>query len=571
MHSIKHLLKIFSLFMFLIAALAVIYIGVVSNKNMQKKVAETNRTALTIAVNDIDKALERTDQQLYDLLYSSNILSKLSNDSDIEEQYLSQLQISNSLKQIFSQCELVNGLWYYIPDYEEFVVSTSGVLNMDESKKILESMAIKIRSYREGQPVESSKWLINEINGSYYLIRLIDLGKTYCGAWVRIDGIGQSLLDARGDLLLVFSSLDGNIVYDGKRFTHFTHSEDPYEFVSDSEGVKYLQVSLKSQTGEYWVSYLTQDNPMLSNQFDKDLFLVGLAAITTVILFFASVHVLQRIIYRPLIKLKDAMSDFRQGDFSPALDSSRLLEFELLNQTFESMIREIKDLKIDIYEQQLMQQKIKRQYLQIQLKSHFYLNCLNIIHSLAQIRNYKLIQELTRSLGAYFRYTSNDSSELNPLENELEHVRNYMHIQEIRFPDRFAYFEEVSPSLLRESIPSLVLQTFIENSVEHAIDLDKDNWIRLTITPVEVNQAKGMKISITDNGKGFTQQQLEQLNNKDDHNLVLDSKNEIGIKNVKSRLGLIYKEKAQIHFSNDPDGGAVINLWLPLLKEEDDK
>lgn len=568
-YSIHGLLRVFSFFVFAVSILTVVLILSISSAKSKEHAAETNRMALTIILNKIDESIERTEQKLYDLTYCDELLDDLEHASSELEVYLAEKQISETLKEISEDSELVNGVWYYIPKQDKFARYTSGVLNADEGDEILRDMEGHIRTYLIGRPVESSKWVLQIREGNGYLMRLIDLGRTYCGAWIRLDGLEKTLLEGNENGLM-FCSQDGKTFSGSYNFEQYSYAEEGYQVMTDEEDKSYLQVSMKSETGDYWVSYLSRENSLSSGKFDRELLWFAMIAILIVVLFLFSVSVLREIIYRPLMNLNHAMEKIKDGNMELQIKKSGLAEFELLNQTFRDMMREVKDLKIDIYEQQLAQQRIKRQYLQIQLKSHFYLNCLNIIYSLAQMKNYKLIQELTRCLGAYYRYTSDDSQELHVLERELEHVRNYMHIQEIRFPDQFTYLEEVDETLLPVKIPSLLLQTFVENALEHAIDLDKKNWIRLRITALECEGSEGMKIEVRDNGKGFEMEKLIKLNDESEQEIILEARDEIGIKNIKNRLNLIYHGKANIHFENASEGGAVVSLWIPVKRGEED-
>ena len=567
-HSIKLILSAFSAFVLVIAALTVVYIVAISNKKMREQIALANRSSLQVISDEIDKTLLGVDGQFFSLPY--NMFS--SPEGSVE----SKANLSSYLRNIALVYPLVNGLWYYIPDSNEFVVSTAGVSSMDESNMIIEALAPRIHSYGSGTPVESSRWRLEEISGVFYLTRMLEADSSYCGAWIRIESMSRKL-NMRKGAYLVFNAANGDEFSGRLTFHKFEPepSDGLFAFIKGLDDKSYLAVTVTSQAGDFWVSYLVQESFDLSSQIDADadILTVALAAIVAVILFLVGVEMLRRLIYRPLNLLQGTMGEVRQGNFSPTISNSRLSEFQRLNQTFEYMLKEIRALKIDVYEQRLDRQRIEQRFLQIQLKSHFYLNCLNIIHSLAQVNNYSLIQDLTRSLGAYFRYMADDFSKVNTLSEELEHLRNYMHIQEIRFPNRLKYAEEVPPELLFVRIPPLVLQTFVENSVEHAIDLDKDNLISVTATAARAEPDKnlGIEVCIIDNGKGFSVGQLERFNafEKAPVNPV-NIEDGIGIRNVINRLELIYGGEATVRFSNAPQGGAVVRIWFPIMEKAAD-
>lgn len=240
------------------------------------------------------------------------------------------------------------------------------------------------------------------------------------------------------------------------------------------------------------------------------------------------------------------------------------MDVQRLSSTINHFLDEISTLKIAVYESQLRSRDVECQYLQIRLKTHFYLNCLNIIHTMARVKNTALIQELTVCLANYLRFIEEDTKKFVPLERELEHVRNYAHIQELRFPNVFQYFEDVPTELYDASIPPLVLQTFVENSVKYAIQYNQKNWIRLSARMVDDADALGIAYEITDNGNGFSQDVLSSLFNAQQAFDPTKSHG-IGISNVISRLSMLYEGKAKISFQNRAEGGARVSIWLPLM------
>ncbi len=115
----------------------------------------------------------------------------------------------------------------------------------------------------------------------------------------------------------------------------------------------------------------------------------------------------------------------------------------MVNHTFNGMMEQIQELRIHVYEEQLNKQKAELQHLQLQINPHFFMNSLNIIYNLALVKNYALIQEMAISLVQYFRYMFRSNLTFLPLKDELQHIRNYIRIQELRFLDS-AGFRNIS-------------------------------------------------------------------------------------------------------------------------------
>jgi two-component system sensor histidine kinase YesM len=295
-------------------------------------------------------------------------------------------------------------------------------------------------------------------------------------------------------------------------------------------------------------------------EFDFALFAAGM-----VFFIFLSVIVCQYLLYRPFFRINQALYEIAGGDLTLRLDNnSRLKEISTLERAINHLLDEINDLKISVYETKLQQRNVTCHYLKIRLKTHFYLNCLSIIHAMARVKNTELIKELTTSLSEYLRFIDKDAEELVKLEDELSHTRGYARIQELRFPGVFQYIEDIPAGLYSVRIPPLILQTFIENSVEHAMRHDHKNWVRLQAVYEVRKEIPGIRFLITDSGKGFNDNMLNALSERP-VKLEPGQTESIGITNVISRLELIYDGKAEIALSNAESGGSLIDMWLPSV------
>ena len=149
-------------------------------------------------------------------------------------------------------------------------------------------------------------------------------------------------------------------------------------------------------------------------------------------------YYLTQMILRPMQVLTGAMEKVQDGNLSVTIDlPDSAEEFQNVSQTFNTMVSEIRHLKIDNYEQKIFNQQLELEKLQQQVKPHFYLNCLNIIYNLAEGAEYELIQELCMAQAKYFRYMLKSSFSTVSLEDEIAHIKNYLHIQQLRYPGRF--------------------------------------------------------------------------------------------------------------------------------------
>ena len=81
----------------------------------------------------------------------------------------------------------------------------------------------------------------------------------------------------------------------------------------------------------------------------------------------------------------------------------------------------------------------------------------------------------------YFRYIFQNTQDLVPVKNELEHIKNYMEIQKMRYGDTFSYEIHAEEGTENIRIPPILIQTFIENAIKHSNTFDEPIIIRTDI------------------------------------------------------------------------------------------
>lgn len=223
------------------------------------------------------------------------------------------------------------------------------------------------------------------------------------------------------------------------------------------------------------------------------------------------------------------------------------------------------DLKIISYEQQLEMQQAQLQYLQLQIRPHFYLNYMNILYSLAENKECTKMQEIILSLSQYIRYTFRDIYNMVPLSTELSMATGYveLHRQNSSCPAEIAM--EVGENTAVLPIPPFSVLTFIENSIKHARTHGGPLRIEVSSSILKSEDGVYLNLSIQDNGGGFPKEQLALLNQTAN---VFYSSEHIGIPNIRHRLSLIYHDSYSLSFFNQEQSGCV-ELFIPVKESEE--
>lgn len=236
-------------------------------------------------------------------------------------------------------------------------------------------------------------------------------------------------------------------------------------------------------------------------------------------------------------------------------------EFKQVNDTFNNMIDQITKLKIDSYERQLAAERSEMAALKMQIRPHFVLNCLKNVYALAQTGRTGEIQSLILLLSRHLRYVLSYSEDTVPLEREVELCQNYIELSSVGQEHPAACSVEVNSCLDTLPVPPVSLLTLVENSVKHGAREGSILKISITARRLEMEEGALANITVSDNGPGFTPQQLEELNKAMPRE---ENGRHVGLANALRRFQLLYGDGLAVAFASGREGGAKIELFLPL-------
>ncbi|EID27735.1 histidine kinase [Streptococcus mitis SK575] len=292
-----------------------------------------------------------------------------------------------------------------------------------------------------------------------------------------------------------------------------------------------------------------------------EVFLSAVPIIITILSIIIILYIRQWMI-KPITRLTERLSQL--GDSIPPSEffiSEGILEIDKANDKLNKVIFDMQELKIREYHSQLELKKIELNYLKNQIRPHFYLNMLSMIHSMLQTKNYKEIEELTILTSNYLRHLFMANQDFSELKDEVQHIKDYLEIQRIRYGNSIYFSLNYNDDLQNTLIPSLLLQTFIENTIKHGFSFQDLFTILLSIKKVKTENSDYIQICIEDNGPGFSEEILSKLNQK--QSLITEDGHHIGITNTIERLNLLYPNDYSIAFENNEEGGAKILLLIP--------
>jgi len=222
--------------------------------------------------------------------------------------------------------------------------------------------------------------------------------------------------------------------------------------------------------------------------------------------------------------------------------------------------------------QTLMQQNIDRELLakdsqikalQNQINAHFIYNVLESIKMMAEMKEEYLISDSITSLGKLLRYSMKWTSENVLVSEELEYIKNYMALINLRFDYDIILSLNIPPIIMMQKVPKMSLQPIIENAIIHGVEEiaeDTTIYIKGIITDNDCT------IEITDNGRGMNDEELMMLRKKISGEIATGggSGNGIGLKNVQDRLKAAFGEEYGIDVATKEGCYTKVSVRIPV-------
>jgi two-component system, sensor histidine kinase YesM len=266
---------------------------------------------------------------------------------------------------------------------------------------------------------------------------------------------------------------------------------------------------------------------------------------------------------KPLKNLEINMKKAERGEFDIRVEIESTNEIGKLARTFNLMIMKIKELMSQIVVEQEMKRVSELKALQAQIKPHFLYNTLDSIIWMAETGKMEEVVEMTSSLSKLLRSTIGEGEELIPIARELEHIRHYLTIQNMRYRNKFTYSIEVHEDILECSILKLVLQPLVENAIYHGIKHNPEQGHILIRCKIEQND---ITIQVIDNGVGMNPEQMSKLLlQKADYRIGSG----VGVANVNHRIQLYFGDHYGLSFASEMEEGTTVTLRIPALYEEE--
>lgn len=321
-------------------------------------------------------------------------------------------------------------------------------------------------------------------------------------------------------------------------------------------GNSVLQYSLAGSNTEFFVRITISPDTEIGWQLIVPLLMVLISVWVTCMLT-ALVGFLRKSLLIPTQNLKELLDKYQDaGDDAEMAEKKKASiedAYEILDQLGKSADR----MATQLYASELEKKQLAINFRNLQIRPHFFVNCLMMLSAMAEGGEVEKVNQLTVCLANYFRYIMHDCMDMVTVEQEVSHMRDVIHINDEWNTYQLEFFCDIEAGTEKCEVPVLLISTFLENSIKHAVGRDGTLRIDLCVRS-EKNQ---LCIRISDNGAGFQEEFLERFRKGDFPKE--EQGRHIGINNALQRLNLIYGGRASIALSCGENGGASVEIQIP--------
>lgn len=562
--SRKQVMLIIGIFVVPLVCLLIIYnlytVGV-----LNQEVAETGKNTIFLYQDDLEKNLYRTEIAISDYWGNDYDHQRTRFDLSKLDSYIVGNNIISKYTSMLQSEDIIGAMFLAVPKNDIFRVVFQGDGYHYKIRQGAQSYARKLAA-AEMNAVKQG-WIVKKIEDQYFLFRMMGWNGAYtiCMIDLEVTLKPQDSVDTQEGAFMLYSD------WSEKPLTSInTVRENGIELLEENESYyisgeeqRYLIVQNRLESVPVNMVYLV---PYRGLFFHMDWIQILVLAFSIVLLLLIPIcyELLSWHYFKPLERLIRTMEKIKSGNLDAKMKSEyRIQEFEKVSVTFNEMMEEIKDLKIEAYEHEIRRKQTELQYLQLQIKPHFFLNCLKILYGMAEQKRYDKVQNMILSISDYMRYIFRDNMAMVPLKTEIGHVENYINLQKSSGAQEVECSFQIEPGVEEYLLPILCIQTFVENSFKYAAKPGRTLKVAVSAILLEWEDERYIDITIEDNGDGFSQELLNRFKEKP---LFQYQEKQVGILNVRQRLYLLYGEKADVACINT-DTGAQCEIIIPIQEK----
>ena len=539
---------------------------------MQQKISLSNMNTVEQIGDNIEFIVQNVhDISLY-LIQNENVRTyfNLRENESLDTIYHNKLKIENDLEQLISPKIFIDSI--YIKGVNNLELNTEDHRNDLGSETVRRSAELYGKPFwyldtvydYKNRPIKVLS-MVRSIYDTSNITRKLAVMKINVNAdafyniykdKMIVENDEFFVLDNNDTIISATSSDKVGNTFDYSMFSKSRLNSDLGYFQIKFKGLVYLVTYYKLGTNGWKIinivplKQLLKDNTKV--QDDLIITIIICFAVCAAIITFFSERILAR-----LKKLSKLMEKVENEDFDVYIEPKGNDEITRLYHSFNRMSAKLKELIQKVYSVQLKQREAELMALQAQINPHFLYNTLDNIYWMGRMEKAFETSKMVEALSKLFRQSLNNGEETTKVRNEIDHIRNYIIIQQIRYKDKITFSLNVEDDTLDYLTIKFVLQPLVENAIVHGCrDQDKCGMIDISV----FKENGKLLFKVEDNGVGVDLDEINRLLEEP------DGKRGMAIKNVNDRIQLFFGDEYGLKFIKKENGTTVI-VTQPLIEE----
>ena len=375
------------------------------------------------------------------------------------------------------------------------------------------------------------------------------------------EGCAAGIIDGTGQECTLWLPEDYELPKETVQSIRKLAGEGTAGMIRNGERMRGGVLSAYRQADSGLVVFTFVPDEVLNGGMDQILLvLAGIYLMVVAVAFGLSLYFSRRFT-RPIQIINEAMTGFDGRDFDRTIELHTNTELDQIGQSYNKMLGNIERLLAEMKEQEKELHTSELNMLISQINPHFLYNTLDTIYMLARINKEETTMRMIQALSKYLRLSLSKGRDIVTIEDELENVKSYMEIQQIRNASLFQYEIDSQVEPAQTWILKLILQPLAENAVKYGFqDIFEGGLIQIRVYKEEGY----LMLSVCNNGKPIEAEMVERLNALAGmpaarmKEVFPDKKQGYGVVNIVTRLRLKYGDEAGIWYQALEEGTACV-------------
>ena len=402
--------------------------------------------------------------------------------------------------------------------------------------------------------------------------RMFHISRKVVNYWDISEDLGEVILSVDADeLSSVLDVGKGSEIYlieDGR----IVGSEKEKLLGRTEDILETKRVSQKSitNTRSGWKIVLCQSLSEYQRAIREQFVFWLLLAVAVLLVFVFLIYKVTEPVMVSVNEIVDAMKNLEKDNFREklAIKENDSIEIQKISEGFNDMTERIYHLIGQVKQSALEQKNAEISALEAQIDPHFLYNTLDTIMWLAIDHQDDKVVEMVAALSGFFRTSLSHGEDKISIREELEHVENYLKIQQLRYGDIMEYSIDVPDEIKKNDIVKITLQPLVENALYHGLKKQREKGM---IKISSVDDENNIFLIVEDNGVGMQPEQVVQINKEMYEDIWVNRTTGFGIANVNRRIKLFYGEEYGLILESEPDIGTKVIVVVPKTRQAEKK